>query len=214
MAGASAPVVRSVLMASVVLLGSLSYKKLDPTRVLFLVAFMLAFINPYSLPFDPSFQLSFLATFAIINFSTPVEKRLLFIRTKTLREVISQTIAVLLFVSPFILYTMGNFSVVALVTNILVLPIVPILMLLGFLVAVLSFIPFLATMCAFIVVSISAYVFFIVHFFAELPFASITLNDISFIYILPIYTILLFMLYKKKQAVISQPSLTDLTDPH
>ncbi len=219
MAGASAPVVRSAVMAGIVLFASLSYRKLDANRVLFFVAGVLACLNPYSLPFDPSFQLSFLATFAIINLSKPVEKYLMWIHARLLRETLSQTVAVILFVSPFILYTMGNFSIVAIVTNLLVLPVVPWLMLGGFLVVVLSFIPFLATMFALMSLSISSYVFFVTEFFARLPFASVEVKHISGFFILPIYGLLFWFLYrshlkKKREVALPASSVTDVTEPY
>ncbi len=140
MAGATPPVVRAVLMASIVLMGKMTFRKMDANKVLLFVAFILAIINPYSVPFDPSFQLSFLATFSIINLAPLLEKYFIFIRSNLFRETVSQTLAATIFVSPFVLYLMGNFSIIALLVNVIVLPFVPILMLFGFLLVVLSFI--------------------------------------------------------------------------
>ena len=49
-----------------------------------------------------------------------------------LRDIISVTCAAYVFVLPFILYKMGNLSLVALPANALILPFIPFTMILGF----------------------------------------------------------------------------------
>jgi competence protein ComEC len=212
MAGATPPVIRAVLMASIVLMGKATYRQMDANKVLLFVAFILALINPYSAPFDPSFQLSFIATFAIINLAPILERYFRFIRSDVLRETVSQTLAATIFVSPFILYLMGNFSVVALLVNVIILPFVPILMLFGFLLVALSFIPFVPALLAFVVVALSSFVFFIVHFASSLPFASFSISSLPFILILPIYALIFWFMYRKKREV--PIPVIDSTLPH
>lgn len=215
MAGATPPVIRAVLMASIVLIGKATYRQMDANKVLLFVAFILALINPYSAPFDPSFQLSFLATFSIINLAPILERYFIFIKSKLLRETVSQTLAATIFVSPFILYLMGNFSVVALLVNVIILPFVPILMLFGFLLVVLSFIFVVPMLLAFVVVALSSLLFFIVHFASSLPFASFSISSVPFILILPIYAAIFWFIYKKKQEVVlPASSIVNLSDPH
>lgn len=199
MAGATPPVIRAVFMASIVLIGKATFRQMDANKVLLFVAFILALINPYSVPFDPSFQLSFLATFAVINFTPVFEKYFIRVRSNLLRETISQTVAATVFVSPFVLYQMGNFSVIALFVNVLLLPLVPILMLFGFLVVVSSFFPLIPTLFAFLSVALSSVLFAVVHFSSNLAFASFTIQNLSIWWILPIYVGLFWLLYKKNR---------------
>lgn len=202
--GASPPVIRSVIMASIILLGKISYKNLDANKVLIFVAFLLCLWNPYSAPFDTSFQLSFLATFAIINLSPVLERYFTFLKIKILRETVSQTLSAIIMVSPLILFLLGNFSVIALPVNVLVLPIIPILMLFGFLIPILSFLPFLSFTISFIVFALSSYLFFVVDVASKIPFASFSIKGFPFYIVIIIYILIfLFLKKNKKPEVIS-----------
>ncbi|MEI6478938.1 MAG: ComEC/Rec2 family competence protein, partial [bacterium] len=126
MAGLSASIIRAAVMSVIALSGKILGRKVRQNRALLLGATLMILFDPYTLVFDPSFALTFLATFAIINVSPIVEKSLIMITSKFgIREILSQTISAEMLVSPYILYEMGNFSVLAPLTNILVLPVVP-----------------------------------------------------------------------------------------
>lgn len=211
-AGGSPPVLRAVLMGSLVLVGKVFAKSIDPNKVLFFVASILACINPYSVPFDPSFQLSFLATFGVINFTDMFKFKLTYIRFNLFKEIISSTLGALIMVSPFILYTIGTFSVVAIVVNVLLLPLVPILMLLGFLVVVFSFFEPLAYFLGFFATILSSVMFKVVSLFASLPFASITIKNVPASLILLFYGLILFWLYKNKKSI--KVTSLDKTNPY
>jgi len=72
-------------------------------------------INPFLLCYDVSFELSFLATIAVIFLAPRIEKYFLWVPEHfQLRDIVSVTVAAYIFVFPFILYEMGNFSLVAL----------------------------------------------------------------------------------------------------
>lgn len=201
MAGGTPPVIRAVLMASIVLLAKVSYQNLSPNKVLLFVAFLICLWNPYSAPFDTSFQLSFLATFAIINLSPIIETYLVKIRAKILRETISQTLSAIIMVSPLILYLLGNFSIVALPVNIFILPLIPIVMLFGFFIPVFSFVPPVSSFFAFLVFVLTSFIFKVVTIASSLPFASVSIKNIPFIFVLIIYVFIFIFLYKKKKRV-------------
>ena len=126
MAGLSASIIRAAVAAVIGLSGKILGRKVRQNRALLLGATLMVLWNPYTLVFDPSFALTFLATFAIINVSPVVEEKLIKVTNRFgVREILSQTISAEILVAPYILYQMGNFSVLAPVTNILVLPVVP-----------------------------------------------------------------------------------------
>lgn len=109
--------------------------------ILFAASVMLIF-NPMLLRFDVGFQLSFLATLGIIYiypffnyFLVKKQKHIGFIW-----EILFLTLAAQIFVLPIILYNFENLSVISPLANILVLPIIPLTMLLGFLTLSISFI--------------------------------------------------------------------------
>ncbi len=173
MAGASAPLVRASIMASIVLFGKLAHRSINQNRVLLLSASIMVLHNPYILMFDPSFQLSFLATFAIINIAPWVKEKVTFITEKFfLREVLSQTLAVEVLVAPFLLFKMGTFSLVAPLANILVLPLVPFVMMGSIVVGIFASIPLVGTIFGFLTEVLIAVILWLVEFFASLPFAS------------------------------------------
>ncbi len=140
MTGGQTTVIRASCMAFAALIGKCMLRRCDGGRSLLLSAFCMVLWNPYTLAFDFSFQLSFLATFALIYFSDFLY--LFFIRILSpfarlwARESIMTTTAVYVFMTPFLLYTTGTLSVVALPANFLVVPTVPWAMLAGFLTGV------------------------------------------------------------------------------
>ena len=128
-------------MAILMLFARATGRNYDVARALILAGVFMVLFNPFILVYDVSFQLSFIATVAVIFFTPKIEKYFLWVTPKLgLRDIISVTSAAYIFVMPFILYKMGNLSIVALPTNVLILPFIPITMLLGFLSGIFSFI--------------------------------------------------------------------------
>ena len=110
--------------------------------ILFSAAVMLLF-NPLLLRWDIGFQLSFLATVGIIYFY-PIFNNWAVKKNKTfgLTEILFLTLSAQIFVLPVILYNFKQLSLISPLANLLVLPIVPLAMLLGFAAIVSSFIFF------------------------------------------------------------------------
>ncbi|MBI4117934.1 MAG: ComEC family competence protein [Parcubacteria group bacterium] len=175
MTGAGATVVRACVMALLILLARATGRAYEITIALFVAGLGMLLWNPRTLMFDPSFQLSFLATLGLIQLAPRIEKYFGWMPTKLgLREAAIATISTQLFVLPLLIYMMGQVSLIAPVTNILVLPTIPYTMLFGFLAAALGFVSD-AVAWPFALVSyiLLDYELWIVKLFAELPFASI-----------------------------------------
>lgn len=172
--GGGATVVRSVVMALFAVGGKLLYREYNVTRALFLAGCGMVFHNPLILLYDPSFQLSFLATLGLIVFAKPIEDKLTWITERFgIRSLIASTCATQLFVGPFILYIMGQMSIVGVLVNILVLPFIPITMLfvaltggVGIFSELLSWIPAVGSHI------LLSYELWMVTKFAALPFAA------------------------------------------
>ncbi|MCX6720073.1 MAG: ComEC/Rec2 family competence protein [Candidatus Staskawiczbacteria bacterium] len=121
--------VRAGIMGGIYLLAQkLGRQSSAPRLIIMAGAVMLAF-NPLYLFYDAGFQLSFLAVMGLI-YIEPFIRKFLFIR------ILSATFAAQIFTLPIMIYNFGNISFVAPITNLLVLPIVELLMILGFLVSV------------------------------------------------------------------------------
>lgn len=201
MTGASATIVRASIMAILVILARVTGRTYDITRALFIAGFVMIIDNPKILVYDTSFQLSFLATLGLIWISPLLSKHISFIPTKKLREFATATIATQIFVLPFILYKMGELSIVALPVNLLVLITVPATMLFGFLSGMIGFLSLVfATPFSFIAYILLSYQLKVVELFANLPFASIKIDVFPLWLMLGLYVVygvVLWNIYKK-----------------
>ena len=179
MTGGSSTAIRAGIMAILALIARATGRNYDLGRALLLAGVSMIILNPFLLVFDVSFQLSFFATFAVIFVAPRIEKYFMWV-TKSfgLRDIISVTCAAYIFVFPFILYKMGNFSLIALPANILILPFIPFTMALGFITGFLGFISYVfATPAGHLSYLFLHYELGVISFFSRLPFAAFTFPD-------------------------------------
>ena len=197
--GGGATVVRSCLMAGIALTADLARRDYSVLRALIFVGLIMLIENPKILLHDPSFQLSFLATLGLIFLARPIENKIGFVTERFgLRGIVASTFATLIFVSPYILYTMGQISIVGVVVNILVLPFVPVTMLFVFLAGVIGmFSTFVATPFAWVSYFLLSYELFMVNNFAKLPFASLNVGQFSPWWVVGFYGLMVVLPYFK-----------------
>ena len=125
--GASPSVVRAALMAGAMLVGRLGGSRAHATSALGLAALAMLLVAPAVL-WDVGFQLSLLATAGLIWYGRGIEDRLR--RWPAwLREPVALTLAAQLTTLPVILVNFERLSLVAPLSNVLVVPIVPLAML-------------------------------------------------------------------------------------
>ncbi len=201
MTGAGATVVRASIMAILVVIARATGRTYQITHALIVAGFFMVLQNPKIIAFDSSFQLSFMATVGLIYLAPKLESYFGWVPTKwQLREFATATIATQIFVLPMLLYKMGALSIVAFPVNLLVLPVIPITMLLGFFTGVAGFVnTFFALPFSFVTTVLLSYQLFVVDIFARLPFASVTIEHFSLFatvstYVL--YGVILFWLHK------------------
>lgn len=197
MAGAGSTAVRAGVMAILVLLARATGRTNDAGRALVLAGVLMILVNPFVLVFDVSFQLSFIATVAVIFLYPKVEKYFHWVPEKWgLREVVGITFAAYIFVLPFILYKMGNLSLVALPANILILPFIPLTMMFGFFTAVLGSIWYaLAVPLGWISFIFLRWEISVVEFFAKFSFASFAISGFPLWLTLLIYALFTYKLF-------------------
>ncbi|MBU0611964.1 ComEC family competence protein [Patescibacteria group bacterium] len=191
MAGGSSTAVRAGTMATLALIARATGRNYDVARALVLAGAVMILVNPFVLVFDVSFQLSFMATVAVIFFAPRVEKYFLWITPRFgLRDVVAVTVSAYIFVMPFILYKMGNLSLVALPANILILPFIPLTMMLGFFTGFAGFIWYIFGIpFGYLSYLLLHYELAIVGFFSRLPFASFSIPNF------PLFVVFLFYGY-------------------
>ena len=196
MTGGSSTAIRAGIMATLVLVARATGRNYDVARALLLAGIVMILLNPFILVYDVSFQLSFIATVAVIFFAPRIEKYFLWITPRLgLRDIVSVTCAAYIFVLPFILYRMGNLSLVALPANILILPFIPLTMIFGFLTGFAGIIWYiLAVPLGFISYLFLHYELAIINFFSNIPFAALSIPDFPFIFTLAIYVYFIYRL--------------------
>jgi competence protein ComEC len=213
MTGGSATVLRASIMALLVLLAKATGRIYDVVRALFVAAMFMLIQNPKILVFDISFQLSFLSTIALIFVSPIIEKKFLFITEKypsiklgtgKLREMVLATVATQIFVLPFIFYKMGMISLVSLPVNLLILPLIPIIMFLGFLTGMIALVSnTLALPFAWLSSLLLSYELTVIKFFADIPFSALNLKNFPLFLVALIYIIFIFFIVRFQ--IVSRP---------
>jgi competence protein ComEC len=200
MAGASATAVRASLMALLVILAQGTRRKYDVTRALIIAGLMMVCANPKVLVFDRSFQLSFLATIAVIYVAPLFEKKFSLIPEKYgFRGIIATTIATQVIVLPYLLYTSGTLSLLSLPANILVLPLVPATMFVGFLTGVLGFISsVIAVPIALLATSFLSWIIGVAEYVASLPLSGIVIPAFPFAWCVAVYVMMAIVIVRAR----------------
>lgn len=197
MSGAPATVMRGAIMVTLLMLGKIFGRDGYAPRILLFTAFLMLMWNPKALVYDASFQLSFLAMLGIV-YGVPIVERYLPKITDRfgLRSVVATTLATQAFVLPFILYNMGNFSLVFLVANVLVLLILPYTMLAGFLAGLVAFVSnILAWPLAYVTHLLLKWILWVASNLGNLSFASMEIENFPLWGSLLMYLALGFILW-------------------
>lgn len=182
MTGAETTVVRAGLMVLAVILAKTFGRRISAGRVLLVTAFLMVLENPKILVFDPSFQLSFLATLALVYVSPLIEKYLSKVPENFgFKGMLATTIATQIIVLPYLIYSMGNFSLVSLPANILILLIIPFTMLIGFIATIIDYASsMLAMPFAYLSHLLLSWILLVSHYLGNLSFAAISIPPVSF----------------------------------
>ncbi len=148
--GCTPSALRVALMLSLTLLTGTTAYRSDGLNVLLVTAFLLFLCDPLLL-FDVSFQLSFLAVLGIMLCMPRAEK---WIRTKVhpwLRGICrsgSVTLSAQLLVLPIIVFRFGNFPLLFLIANLLVVPFMGVILFTIILLLILTDVPFVGEITA------------------------------------------------------------------
>jgi competence protein ComEC len=201
MTGAGATVVRAGIMALLALLARALGRAERMGRALLIAGVLMVMHEPAIIVYDPSFQLSFLATLGLVFVSPVIESRMQWFRNQPLfREVVIATCATQVTVLPFLLYLTGMLSVVALPVNLLLLPFMPLVMLLGVVSVVLSFVPFLGTLVALPTTALLDVVLEVSRLSAELPLATFAVQ-LPLLFTAMLYGCVVFVIWKMSRAL-------------
>jgi competence protein ComEC len=175
--GFSASIVRASLVSSLSLWAWYYGRTFKPLLLILLAASMTALFNPFYVWSDIGWYLSFLAFFGVLVIG-PLLVKTLSKRgePKVFLAVISETLSAQLMTTPIIMYIFGRFSLIAIVSNMLIVPLVSLAML-GSLIAGLGgmLLPAVSGWLAWPARYLLTYMVDLVHILAGVSWASFAL---------------------------------------
>ena len=175
--GMSPSMSRAGLVTGLALLAWYYGRRFHPLVLLIFAAAITLLVNPAYGWGDLGWQLSF-AAFAGVMIVAPLLQRYFFGEEKpgTVRQILGETVAAFLVTLPILLGAFGQVSLVAIMANLLVLPLVPLAMLLVFLtgVSVLLIEP-LGSVIGVVSTWLLQYMIGVAHTFASVPWALLEL---------------------------------------
>lgn len=178
MIGFPASAVRAGIMGWLVMLAMYLGRLNQSTNAILLAASLMLAFNPKLLLDDIGFQLSFAAVLGIVNFSSYIENWLKNLPNFLgLRDVLVMTFAAQLSTAPLIIFYFERFSLISPVVNLLVVPILPYLMIVGLGALLFSLIlPWFSLYLFFPVYFLLTYIIKIIELFSLVPYAVLNFN--------------------------------------
>lgn len=225
--GGSPSVIRAVIMATIMLVSKLVYRKSDTINNISIACLMLLLVNPYNI-FNLGFQLSFLGTLGIVLFNSKInyayEKIWTFLcckmrvnnklcqksseianwigkLLKKLMSIIILSVSANILIFPILAYKFNIVSFSFLISNILVAPILGVMSLSGYLTLAVSLISIRLAKC------LSMLLYICLSFFIWIAQVSSNISFVKFIVATPsiitiiiyyIITFYVFYFYKKE----------------
>ncbi len=220
MTGLAPPILRSAIMATFFLIGRILKRKSNLSNALGGSALGMLLYNPLSL-FDPGFQLSFLCLLALIFLTPILEKDLIFLQKIPQRffplldkrerlfekmmqwiiKTLSSSLAVWIGVFPLIAYHFHVFSPITILANLLAVPLVGIVMNVGFVVGLLGFSDFVAVPLNMMNEVFLSFLVSSMDLFSKFPGAYFFINRPSWLWMISFYAILFLGLWKGTQKI-------------
>ncbi len=196
MVGGGSSLVRASGMAFVSLLALLFGRGYVATQALLVSLIAILLYSPMSLFYDASLHLSFLATSGIVYGYESLERVFSKWLPKSASELLAATVAAYVSTLPYILYTFGTFSLYGVISNLLVLPLVPLTMSFTALTILMSFLhPILATLFGVITGVLGDVIIFFARVVERLPMSSTSVSISSNVMVLLYIAIVLLFVF-------------------
>ncbi len=192
--GLSPSIIRASVMIILTLVALLLDRKDDEITSTTFAAAIILFANPYSI-FDVGFLLSFSAVIGIRLFTSHINSILHKIIPGFVADVLGVTLCAQIATLPVMVYVFNSISLVSLLTNIIVVPVVEILFIGTFgMIFVGIIFPQMAVVMGIVLGSIADAVIVISKAFASLPFATVTVKSPELIWLFT-YLFILCIIY-------------------
>ncbi len=175
--GFDASVIRASMMGVILIFSRIFHRSNNGINALLSVSCIMILINPFSI-FDIGFHLSFLATFSLIVYR----------KIKYIPEYVGTTIWVFIFISFYILYLSDSISLYGILSNILVLLIIPIFMLISFVGLILNICHVFIGVDTLVLEIMSRYIFGVARVTSSLPRIELKVSP-NFTFIIYLFTL-------------------------
>ena len=198
--GASASVVRAAIMGFLVAFAKHIGRPNKVRNVLILSAVIMVMFSPKILLWDAGFQLSFISTIGLIYLSPKLLRFFRWVPQKfALQENFVSTLSAIIFTLPLILFQFGRLSIVAPLVNLLVLPVIPIAMFVGFLQFLMASVHlFFGQIIGWFSWLLLGYVIKVVNIFSSFSWAAVDVS-IPWWLMIGLYVGLMYVIIKKKK---------------
>lgn len=196
MVGAPASAVRAGIMGAILLYAQKIGRISNAARIMVFAAALMLIFNPLLLRYDVGFQLSFLAVFGLI-YIKPVLDELILKKIKKeelggLLQIITTTFAAQIAVLPVLIYNFGRISFISPLTNILIVPFITFLTIVGliFITGTMIF-GFLGKILLWPAYLGVAYILKIIDWFSKIPWAAKEIQNIHWLFLIGYYVLLI-----------------------
>ncbi len=187
MTGFSASIVRAAIVSVLGLWAWYYGRKFRPTALITMTAAITGLVNPFYVWGDLSWYLSFLAFFGVLVIAPAISVRIFARPPKLITTVLLETLCAELMTLPLIMMSFSQLSLIGLLANLLVVPLIPLAMLLSGLAALAGMlIPAFAGWLAWPANWLLTYILDVVRLLAGLPgifvHRSISFNSMLYFY--------------------------------
>jgi competence protein ComEC len=175
--GGAPSIVRASIVSALGLAAWYYGRKINPLVLLLVSATISGLLNPYYLWKDIGWYLSFTAFFGVLVLAPLITQRIFNNQPKLFGQLLIETTCAQILTFPIIAFIFGDISVIALVANLMVLPLVPLSMATTFLAGATNMIlPNLSGLAAFPARWLLGYIVEVTNLLSRFPGALVELN--------------------------------------
>jgi len=197
---------RALIMATLLIFAELNFRIYHPLNSLILTLIIMVYLNPFVLFYDFGFELSFLATLGIITFSPLLgkwqffEKEIFKKQLKIFKDTFVTTSSSLILVYPLIVLKTGKITLLSLISNLLVVPLISYILIFALILIFVSFLTLPSLVIAFILNGFLSYLLLVSSFFSSLkPFIVFIPYKLKWLFVIFYFLIAFYYVKLKKE---------------
>jgi len=198
--GISPSIARASIVSGFALLGWYYGREIKPMILILLGASITAFISPTYIWLDLGWWLSFLAFFGVLILAPLISGKLLKKEPGPIKRVMIETFSAQIFALPLIMLIFGELSLISIIANVLILPLIPLAMVLTFFAGIAGMlVPDIAGWVAFPAKILLTFMTELINLLSKVPYALIIIDisEFKFLAIMVVLILTTIVLAKK-----------------